>query len=348
MARNDIPRSPNQIIGLGTKMHTGLVDYGTQLRITQITPVDFQSELDDFIDGYNKFNTARSAQQTASNAFTAADLALTDWEGVTRNILAGRFGNRWSTMWAQAGFISPSTAVPKRIQQRLGLALSLKSFFTANPTYEVPAMEVTAAQATALRIAAVAAQNTLKAAKVDLKNKKDVFDVAFIAMTDTMKALVKILGATLVREDPRWLAFGLQMPATNNTPGQPLNVTAGMDESGNIIPQCDPVALATRYRWRMLIVGVETDYSLVASTTQPFAVIPGILPGQRVQIIVQAVNNNMQGVASDPIVFNVPFDAQAKTATSEPLSLSVKEGAISATEDGAKNRTKGHRLPAIS
>jgi hypothetical protein len=251
-------------------------------------------------------------------------------------------------MWAQAGFISPSTAVPKRIQQRLGLALSLKSFFTANPTYEVPAMEVTAAQATALRIAAVAAQNTLKAAKVDLKNKKDVFDVAFIAMTDTMKALVKILGATLVREDPRWLAFGLQMPATNNTPGQPLNVTAGMDESGNIIPQCDPVALATRYRWRMLIVGVETDYSLVASTTQPFAVIPGILPGQRVQIIVQAVNNNMQGVASDPIVFNVPFDAQAKTATSEPLSLSVKEGAISATEDGAKNRTKGHRLPAIS
>ena len=116
-------------------------------------------------------------------------------------------------MWAQAGFINPSTAVPRRIEERLGLTLSLANFFTANPSYEVPGMQVTAAKATTLRTAALAAQDALATADVDQKTKGEVYDVAFIAITDTMRALVKILTFSLDPEDPRWLAFGLQMPA---------------------------------------------------------------------------------------------------------------------------------------
>ena len=55
------------------------------------------------------------------------------------------------------------------------------------------------------------------------------------------------------------------------------------------------MALAGRYRWRMLIVGVQTDYQLAASTTEPMASIGGVAAGQTVQIIVQAVNGSLQG-----------------------------------------------------
>ena len=61
-------------------------------------------------------------------------------------------------------------------------------------------------------------------------------------------------------------------------------------------------------------------------------------------------STDVQGVASDPIIFNVPIDAQAKTKTktSKPLSLPVNEEAITATGDGAKSRSKGNRLPALT
>ena len=348
MARNDIPRNASQVIGLGNKMREGLDKYGTELGITQITPAGLQTELNAFSGAYSDFNAARSARQTASDVFKTADATLTEWLQITRNILAGRFGNRWSTMWAQAGFINPSTKVPTRIEKRLGLALSLATFFTANPTYEVKSMDVTADKATTLRNTALAAQDALATAEVDLKTKGEVYDVAFIALTDTMRGLVKILTYSLNREDPRWLAFGLQMPASDTTPGQPVNVTAQLDELGDIIVQCEPVPLATRYRWRMLIVGVETDYRLVARSTEPIGIITGVMPGQRAQIIVQAVNNNMQGVASDPIIFNVAVGAQVKTASAEPLSLSVNEEAMAAATDGGKSRSKENRLPTLT
>ena len=95
---------------------------------------------------------------------------------------------------------------------------------------------------------------------------------------------------------PRWLAFGLQMPATITTPGKPVNVTAMVDDTGTIIVQCDAMPLATRYRWRMLVVGVEVTYRLVARSVDPMGMITGVMPGQTAQIIVQAVNGDLQGV----------------------------------------------------
>ena len=113
-----------------------------------------------------------------------------------------------------------------------------------------------------------------------------------------------------------------------------------------------PEPLATRYRWRGFIVGVETDYRLLARSTEPIGVITGvIMPGQKLQIIVQAVNGGSQGVASDPIVFTMLMVSQPKvktTPTGEPTTLEVNEEALAAAGDGAKGRAAGNRLPALT
>ena len=47
--------------------------------------------------------------------------------------------------------------------------------------------------------------------------------------------------------------------------------------------------------------------------------IKSVLPGQRVRIIVQAVNGNHQGVASAPIEFTVPVvEAAGETLAPKP------------------------------
>ena len=58
----------------------------------------------------------------------------------------------------------------------------------------------------------------------------------------------------------------------------------------------------------------------------------------------------MQGVASGPIIFTVRVGAQVKTASAEPLSLSlsVNEEAMAAATDGGKSRSKENRLPTLT
>ena len=61
----------------------------------------------------------------------------------------------------------------------------------------------------------------------------------------------------------------------------------------------------------MRIAGVQAEYQLVARTTEPLAVIPEVMAGQTVEIIVQGVNGNNQGVASEPVFFTLPEAAKA-------------------------------------
>jgi hypothetical protein len=344
MANNSLPDSSGQLIGLGVKMLAGLTSLGTTLKITQITPAEFEAELNAFVTGDGDFNAARSAKQAASDAFKPADTALSGWLQITRNVLAARFGSRWSAMWAQAGFIDATTSVPRRIEERLALGLNLANFFTLNPSYEVASMNVTAAKAVALRTAALGAQQATMSADVTLKTKGDAWDTVHATLTSTMRSLIKILRATLQDNDPRWLAFGLQMPSTITTPGQPVNVTAQLDETGAIVVQCNAVPLASRYRWRMLRVGVETEYALVARSVDPVGMITSLLPGQTAQIIVQAVNGNLQSVASEPIKFTMPLVSKARTREIAP----VAEERIVASTNGSNGSTNGSRLPALA
>lgn len=264
---------------------------------------------------------------------------LSDWLQVTRNVLASRFGNRWSTLWAQAGFISPSTKVPGRIEEKLTLALKLANFFTANPSYEVASMDVTAAEAESLRDAAVTAQQAFAAARVTQKVKIATGNVAKAALRSMMQALFKILKATLAGDDPRWLTFGFNMPAADTTPGQPQNVTASLTEDGDIMAGCDAVAFGLRYRFRMLRVGIDTEYTLAASSTQPLGIIGNVLAGQTARIIVQAVNGSQQGVASEPIDFTVPLPA---VQTIEPKATFVAPK----LEEVLAPNGNGHTVPA--
>ena len=237
MATNILPTNSAQIIGLANKMHAGVVQLGAAIPITMVTAAQIQADLNAFITVDTDFNAARSARQAASDAYQAAEGVVYGWLLGVSNMLATRFGTRWSTAWAQAGFVNHTTGIPKRVEERLGLALALVKFFTANPGYEVPSMNQTAAQGTTLRNAALAAQQAVMTAAVSLNTIGDAWQTAYDALVGLMRELIKNLEGKLARNDPRWLAFGLNMPATSVTPGKPLNLTAHTDDTGAIVVQ---------------------------------------------------------------------------------------------------------------
>ena len=331
-------------------MLSGLNLLGTTLKITQITPAEFQAYLSAYINADNDFNAGRSSQQEASDVSQAAIAAIGEWLGVVRSVLTGSFGIRWNTMWAQAGFINNSTAVPRNSTARIALATRLVAFFTAQPSYEVASMDVTATHGASLVSTAQAAKQALAAQEVALATVGQTWEDAYRELTVEMRDLIKLLSVVMEDTDPRWLSFGLNIPASTTTPGKPLNVAAHTDDTGAIVVQCDPVPLATRYRWRMLIVGQQEKYALAASSAAPLGTIADVLPGQLVQIIVQAVNGTQQGVASEPLKFRMP----AGQASNGRRSVEVQASAGQEDSSDAAGHGKGtpsvtgltHRLPA--
>jgi hypothetical protein len=319
-------------------MVQGMEELSVPLGLTLISTAQMQTNLSAFITQDGAFNAARSAQQTASDAWATAQAAIYAWLLGVSNTLATHFGTRWNTQWAQAGFINNTTAIPAKIEDRLGLTLALVNFFTAQPTYEVATLNQTAAYGTTLRTTAVNAQAAVTAATVTINNIGALWQTAYDTLVKGMRSLIMNLTDKLSDSDPRWLNFGLQMPSTITTPGKPVNLTASLDQTGAIVVQCDAVPLATRYRWRMLLVGLQQDYELAASTPGPIGSITGVAPSQTAQIIVQAVNNGLQGVASDPITFAVPTASQSvPPPASAPVEVSTPKTSANGNGNGSGN-----------
>ena len=204
--------------------------------------------------------------------------------------------------------------MPPYVGDQLNLLGLMAAFFTANPNYEDSAIGVTGTAGTILKTNSEAADTALNAAKTLATTKKDARDAALEALKGSMRMLVRILDELLDADDPSWATFGLNMPDAETTPVAPINLTANFAEGPVLLASCDAVPLATRYRWRIKLVGLETEFRLAASTKSPLAQIDKVLPGQSVELIVQAANQTSQSVPSESVFVTLPVANAAATS----------------------------------
>lgn len=317
------------------------------MKLTQVTPAELAAELAAYLQVDAAFNAERTKRQGLSDVVRAAQEDLAAWLQAVKSALVGSFGTRWNADWIAVGFITPSLEIPGTLSQQASLGIAMTAFLTKNPSYEVPKTNVTAAQGAALQTALTGSKQALKDEEAAYNSLSTQWDTAWQALTGTMRSLVRILQGSLGKNDPRWLDFGLPMPGTPATPGKPVNLSAHLDQTGAIIVQCDAVPLATRYRWRTLLVGLQSDYVLSASTTEPLGSLPGFVPGQPVQIIVQAVNGKLQGVASEPIVFTIPAVRASEPKPAQPKAAAAESPASNGHSNGNGNGN-GHSIAKLS
>jgi len=301
-----LPKQPGQLLGLGNKIMGGLVELGESLGITQTTPETFGDVLFAFEKSEDALTACRAERQAAADATTVAMTAIVEWLAKSKNVLAEALGRRWSPQWAPTGFSNHSTRIPTKLEDRLTLTGRLVAFLASRPSFEMHSIDVTASFGAKLHETALRKRQELTKATGAQASQNQKWTTAFKALTEEISSLIKTLKATLDEDDSRWPNFGLPMPSARSTPRQPANVRMQLDESGGLVVECDPVPLATRYRCRMLLLGEETEFRLVASGAEPILKITGLLPGQAVQVMVQAVNRGLQSVASRPQIFVLP------------------------------------------
>jgi hypothetical protein len=319
MSRNALERTAKAISLAAAKMATGIDQVGPSVPVTAITAALMRSNRTAFNTAENAFNKGRKAVSDAYVTYHAADDAVSEWLAMTRSVLVASFGGRWSTDWAAAGFVNHTTRIPADIPARTALANSLAEFLGANPSYEVASLNVTADYGDSVYQNAMISQSGVETAEQRLVDLDTARGTARTTVVGGMRSLIKNLEGELKGNDPRWLNFGLSMPASRVTPAKPTGLALSLSGADAIQALCDAMPLATRYRWRMRTVGPGNTFQLVASTTEPLALITPVPVGTMVEIIVQAVNDGLQSVASDPVAITIPAgESAAPNAASVP------------------------------
>ncbi len=131
----------------------------------------------------------------------------------------------------------------------------MTEFLTQNPGYEVASLDVTAAYGDTTHGAAVAAKGAVSDAEQDLRNRDTARRTARVTILGGMRGLIKNLEAKLSAHDPRWMAFGLAMPASRVTPAKPTGLVVSLNGTDGLLATCIAPSQATRFHWRMRQVG---------------------------------------------------------------------------------------------
>ena len=306
MASNQLPDANEDLFTLGEDMADGCHAHEAAIGLKQNKEADVRADLSAAIAGQNDYKITIAAKGDLSTAVTVADSNAKSFISTTRRVLVTYLGDSWSQAWEATGFPDQSTAVPGTQGKRQALLQSLKIYFTTNPTQENAPLNVTAAQADALFTALSDARSAAANGNNIAGQKKSVRDDAIAKLRRRLSGLIAELGQLLADTDPRWLAFGLNLPGASNLPDpvDGLMLTAG--GAGVVLCHWSNPPRATRYRVFKQIVGVDANFIAAATVSDSDYTFTGLPTGKTVNIRIVSANDAGEAQPSNTVQIVVP------------------------------------------
>ncbi len=216
-------------------------------------------------------------------------------------------GTQWNSAWNAAGFTGGSLAVPAHPQP---LLLLLSAYYAANPAKEVANINGIACTAAACQAASgviVTAQKASNQSNTDAGNAQSALQDGIDAGRARASGLLAELGQLLDDNDPRWLAFGFDLPGHPSTPDVPQNltVTPGAAGSQTLFVHCDDARRASGYRFTVTNAadGTELAEQLTQDAEATFDSLPA---GANVNVAVTARNATGESQPCDAVSVGVP------------------------------------------
>lgn len=301
MAENQIPKKLSELFSFTDQIADGLGLLGVLLGMVHNTEALVRADLLAAETAYDLYNQARAAKLGLTAAQGTADANGRTFIATARNVIASFLGSEWTQVWEPTGFPNQSTAIPSTIAERQTLLNSLKLYFTANPTQEVAALNVTAARANTLFNALSDARSAVNTGLVLIGQKMAVRQTTEPALRKRLSDTIAELAMKLSPLDPRWQNFGLNMPgdvSTPDVPDAPILTTAG---PGRVFADWADAARALRYHVWKQVVGTDPDFVNVMTVTDSEAMLQDLPTGATVKVRITAVNDAGQSQPSDSV-----------------------------------------------
>jgi hypothetical protein len=290
---NTIP----SLIVAAQKASGGANEYAATLGLVRTTKALIDAEIAALVlarDNHNAAKAELTTRRDVQNVFVDSAIA---WLTIGRDVLKITKGPVYSVKWDGTGW-RDSLKIPRSPDRILALLLSLKSFFAANAALEIPQLNVTAANAELMAVDLLAHRNAVNAQVTVVKTLLAVRDEKEAALRSRLAGGIKELSMVLTPLDPRWLAFGFNLPGAKEVPPAPENVVAVLIGLTAMSLKWDAAARAEYYRVWKMVEGVDTEFVAVGNPADLDFTLEGLQAGQRVKIAISAVNNGGESVKS--------------------------------------------------
>lgn len=300
MACNPIPRSYPSLILHITEAEDGASAVGASVPVVINSAILIGEDRQWLINTQKAYRDARSAIVPFSAARRTAVNNAYNFCYTARGVLEKYLGRDWSELWIATGW-ETNLAIPLSFADLYELTLTLKGYFTSNPTQENEQLGVTAAAATAVSDALRSANLAVDAAEQVAADNKIVRDNKMKAVRKRLKGLCKELSMRLDDLDPRWRRFGFNLPGAASVPEIPENVVVTPLPAARLQIACDHAANATGYRFFVQRPILDPEPIFVGHSTEPLFVTEPLTPGQTYVVYVSATNEGAESDLSDPV-----------------------------------------------
>ncbi len=318
---NQIPQSYDPLVQLLEDAADGAHTHGISIGLKQNTEIAIRADLialtgapggqgnvPPAVPGLKSlWNAAKTNKVNLSAAFRTAQSNGRSLGMTCVGTLKPVLGQQWGSAWNAAGFTESSLAMPTNPMVKLQ---QLRAYYTANPTREVANVNGITCTATACEAAAQAisaADSASNQSNALAGTAQANYQAGITVARARASGLLGELGQQLEDMDPRWLAFGFELPGNPASPEVPENVVASPGAAGThaLFIHWDDARRADGYR--ALVTNAAGGASLAEVLTQDAEVsIANLPPGATVNISVSARNTTGESQPSVAISAVVP------------------------------------------
>ena len=240
MAANNIPEPYDPLIRLAEQAYDGANSIGAAVGLLQNTApkilIDIRrlNSTDPLTPGLKYlWDKAKADKTAATDVAKAAKAAGRSLAMSCIGVLKNKFGRLWNSKWQVAGFTGGTLMVPTDPMVKLQ---ELAAYYGLHPADETTVLGVACTNA-ACDAAAEAISDAIQASNdsnVNSGQAKAAFEAGVNALRNRLIGLRDELSQLLTDTDPRWLAFGFDMPGQPTAPDEaPSNIVITPGAAGS-------------------------------------------------------------------------------------------------------------------
>ena len=292
-----MPRSLTALLARGEEAIGGLDQFGAALNLSRVTKPIVTAKVGALRNKRDAYDTGTLTVKGSRSVLNLTVKSAVDYMQTSRDSLKRRLGKEHNLAWVPAGFPSgfSVSSNPAKLQERV---YSMATFLAANPTFEVPDLDVTAVRGETLFNDLKAARNSVNLKVTELGDLRTARNSASKELDSALRQLVSELSLAISPLDERWTAFGLNKPGVLATPDVPQNITAVLIGNNAAAVKWNRAPRAEHYRVWMKVNGVDQELVATGSPNDTNFTIEGVPANATIEIAVSAVNNGGESAVS--------------------------------------------------
>ena len=307
-------RTVNEGLGRATQAMGGAAEHGVEIGLRHNTLADIAADRAVLVQAHDAHEVAKVVLNEHRQTMRALIPRSIEFVTLVREVLRQHISRQYSSAWQVVGF-DGSLEVPRTVSGLTQMIERMTAYFAANPQYELVSHNLSSAGAKALCDEISAAENALNNQRTIVGQTLAVRNVAFRQLCKRISNLASELRILIGDNDPRYLAFGLKIPAARPVPEAPKNVEVKIVSEQLIEIEWEPTPHASHYRVWLKEKGSEQESQVVGSVKDKNFAFEDLPPDRQFEVMVTAVNSAGESLRSDPLVlFASPVGARTSSA----------------------------------